>query len=55
MTGFFLVGWTVAFWDAAYVLFLFLLGSGVWILDAETERDGILQVKGGRGALFGRS
>ncbi len=33
MTGYFLVGWTVHFWNATYVLFLFLLGSGSWILD----------------------
>jgi hypothetical protein len=37
MTAFFLVGWTVLFWDAAYVLFLFLMGSGVWILDVEAK------------------
>jgi len=37
MTAFFLVSWTVHFWDAAYVLFLFLMGSGVWILDVETK------------------
>lgn len=34
MTGYFLVGWTVHFWNATYVLFLFLLGSGSWLLDA---------------------
>jgi len=33
MTGFFLVGWTVYFWNATYVVFVFLLGSGVWLLD----------------------
>ncbi|MBP1862326.1 O-antigen ligase family protein [Rhizobium herbae] len=33
MTGYFLVGWTVHFWNATYVLFLFLLGSGSWLLD----------------------
>jgi hypothetical protein len=37
MTAFFVVAWTVAFWDAAYVLFLFLMGSGVWILDVESK------------------
>ena len=37
MTAFFLVAWTVHFWDAAYVLFLFLMGSGVWMLDVKTE------------------
>lgn len=34
MTGFFIVGWTVHFWNATYVTFIFLMGSGVWILDA---------------------
>jgi hypothetical protein len=38
MTAFFLVSWTVHFWDAAYVLFLFLMGSGIWILDVETKQ-----------------
>ncbi|MFA6153297.1 O-antigen ligase family protein [Mesorhizobium sp.] len=37
MTGFFLVGWTVYFWNATYVVFIFLLGSGVWLLDVERE------------------
>jgi hypothetical protein len=37
MTGFFLVGCTVHFWDAAYVLLLFPMGSGVWILDVEAK------------------
>ena len=35
MTGFFLVGWTVHFWMATYVLFMFLLGSGMWLLEPE--------------------
>jgi hypothetical protein len=39
MSAFFLVGWTVAFWDHAYVLFLFLMGSGVWILDVKPRRQ----------------
>jgi hypothetical protein len=38
MTGFFVVGWTVHFWNSLYILFLFLLGSGVWILDAGTHK-----------------
>ena len=36
LTGFFLVGWTVDFWNATYVLFLFLIGSGMWLLDSGT-------------------
>ncbi|KQO76276.1 hypothetical protein ASF29_09865 [Rhizobium sp. Leaf262] len=33
MYSFFLVGWTVHFWNATYVLFIFLLAAGLWILD----------------------
>ena len=49
MTGFFLVGWTVAFWNSAYVVFFFLLGSGVWMLDVETKERPVLRAKGVRG------
>lgn len=35
MIGFFLVGWTVYIWTSVYVLMLFLLGGGMWILDAD--------------------
>jgi O-antigen ligase len=45
MTGFFLVGWTAHFWDAAYVLFLFLMGSGVWMLDVESKDRAALRPK----------
>jgi hypothetical protein len=37
MCGFFLVGWTVHFWNATYVLFLFLLASGIWMLDLKPD------------------
>ena len=40
MAGFFVVGWTVHFWNATYVLFMFLLGSGLWVMDAP-EATGI--------------
>ena len=46
MTALFMVGWTVHFWDAAYVLFLFLMGSGVWILDVETKERAALRAQG---------
>ncbi|MBZ6075877.1 O-antigen ligase family protein [Microvirga puerhi] len=36
MAGFYIAGWTVHYWNATYVLFLFLLGSGMWLLDADT-------------------
>jgi hypothetical protein len=35
MTGYFLVGWTVHFWNATYILFLFLMGSGSWLTEVE--------------------
>lgn len=35
MMTFFLVGWTVHFWGTAYLWFIFLLGSGVWLLDVQ--------------------
>jgi hypothetical protein len=37
MTSFLVVGWTVHFWSMAYIWFLFLLGSGVWLLDVKTH------------------
>lgn len=40
MLGLYLGGWTVDYWKIIYVLFFFLLGSGVWILDANnTKRE----------------
>jgi hypothetical protein len=41
MMGFFLAGWTVYYWNGVYVLFMFLMGSGMWIHDVsggETTR-----------------
>jgi hypothetical protein len=38
LSGFLLAACTVTFWDAAYVFLLFLMGSGVWMLDVETEK-----------------
>jgi len=33
MAGFFMTGWAVYFWESTFVLFMFLLASGFWILD----------------------
>lgn len=33
MTGLFMAGWTVHYWDALLSYFMFLLASGVWMLD----------------------
>lgn len=37
MTGFFIVGWTVHFWGAPYAMFNFLIGSGMWLIDANPK------------------
>jgi O-antigen ligase len=37
LTSFFLVGWTVHFWNATYVMFIFVVGAGVWLLDVQNE------------------
>jgi len=37
--GFFAVGWTVHFWDSVYALLLFLIASGVWLLDWRDDQD----------------
>ena len=54
MVGLFLVGWTVAFWNATYVLYFFLLGAGVWFLDTGREMSphavGPRELMGGRKA-----
>jgi O-antigen ligase len=39
MAAFYIVGWTVHFWGSPYVLFLFLLGSGLWLLEAPAEQQ----------------
>jgi O-antigen ligase len=40
-----LVGATVHFWGTPYTWFLFLLGSGVWLLDVNTGKDNIGTVR----------
>ncbi|MEM9012544.1 MAG: hypothetical protein AAGE18_15055 [Pseudomonadota bacterium] len=39
LTGLFLTGWTVHYWNATYALFMFLIGSGVWLLDTAPEDE----------------
>jgi hypothetical protein len=45
MTAFFLVGWTVSFWDAAYVLFTFAMGAGIWMLDVKPKKTAALEAQ----------
>lgn len=40
MAGFFIVGWTVHFWNGTYSLFLFLLASGIWLADVSASAKG---------------
>lgn len=42
MGGLFVVGWTVHFWNATYVLFLFLLGSGAWFTEVGPGSGGTI-------------
>ncbi len=46
MVGFYLAGWTVDYWKQIYVLFMFLLGSGVWMLDACDDKVPAIRKKG---------
>lgn len=41
MFGLFMSGWTVHYWDNTYAFFMFLVASGIWILDwqGKEERD----------------
>lgn len=39
MAGFFICGWMVHFWNQALVIFMFLLASGVWMLDHKPEAE----------------
>ncbi|WP_371038489.1 O-antigen ligase family protein [Rhodosalinus sp. FB01] len=39
MTGVFMVGWTVHFWDAIFAFLMFLIASGMWMLDWEGSED----------------
>ncbi len=49
MMAFFLVGWTVHYYGTAYLWFIFLLGSGVWLLDVRIDDGGKRQ--GNHGAV----
>ena len=48
--GYFLVGWTVHFWNGTYVLFLFLLSGGIWMLDVPGEATPSAKSGGRRGS-----
>ncbi len=54
MCGFFLVGWTVHFWNATYMLFLFLLASGIWMLDTDSGKVRVMTRASGRLSRVGR-
>lgn len=50
MAGFFMTGWAVYLWETSYALFTFLLGSGFWLVDANS-RDPFARRQGGRSAF----
>ena len=39
MIGLFAVGWTVHFWEKLFVFFMFMMASGLWILDWNEPDD----------------
>lgn len=45
MTGLFIAGWAVHFWNASFVYFIFLLASGVWFLDCRPAQK-VLPLRG---------
>lgn len=38
MVSFFLAGWTVHYWNATYILFIFIMGCGVWMTEYGEEQ-----------------
>jgi hypothetical protein len=62
MAGFYISGWTVYYWNATWVVFIFLLGSGVWLLDVtpvagrrgDTGKTGAAPAPVARGSLYRR-
>jgi len=50
MTFFFLAGWTGHFWGNVYVIFIFLLGSGVWMMD--TPKTDVGEATARKGLAF---
>ncbi len=42
-------GWTVHFWGSSYVFFMFMLGSGSWLLDSAASHDNKFKRLGGKG------
>jgi O-Antigen ligase len=45
LMGFFVIGWTVDLWDTVYVNLLFLMGSGVWMLDVRSKERVALEAQ----------
>ncbi|MDI7860716.1 O-antigen ligase family protein [Rhizobiaceae bacterium n13] len=55
MFMFLLVGCTVHFWAATYAWFMFMLGSGVWILDVKPLETSSSELPGSRSSKIGPS
>jgi hypothetical protein len=39
LAGFFMVGWTVHFWNGTYSFFLFLVASGLWLAEVPSQTE----------------
>jgi hypothetical protein len=59
MAGLFFAGWTVHFWAEIYVYFVFLMASGLWILDASPVPAALdtqaAATRGARGGIASRA
>jgi len=54
LVGFYVAGWTVHYWNATYALFMFILGSGVWMMDIrEPQHQSKLDQEFGAGSRNG--
>ncbi|GAB5373572.1 MAG: hypothetical protein AcusKO_00340 [Acuticoccus sp.] len=50
LVGLYAAGWTVHYWKAVYVLFMFIWGSGFWLLDLQSRAS---RTSGAEDPLFG--
>ncbi|MBG6212049.1 hypothetical protein IWQ49_006754 [Labrenzia sp. EL_126] len=39
LVGLIVAGWSVHFWNATYVTYMFVLGSGIWIVNSKEEEE----------------
>ena len=53
MVAFFVMGLTVHFWGSSFVLFMFLLGAGAWLMDTPASAEPVANHRRNRHAGSG--